>query len=257
MKSKFYWQKRHAESHPFDLPRRISESVDGCRKNLEGKQGTNPAVRYIWIHLTHEGLRHGQTAQTASLSLDDWLNIIDESASLGAEWVVIYVGSSLSQAPIVWDLCKWAQATHDLNVGLHLTCDCLTDDDIERLAQLDRGKTYLVADGECSHALSVFAQRGVNVCKSDLHLRDKFTRCTKPADMACVSADGQLFSCGLVLGETEYALGSVHERRMGDVIADERLPHAIEDAPRFPTRGCEGCPPYVAEQVERLRGGVH
>jgi len=255
MKSKFYWQKRRAEAHPFDLPRRISEGIDGCRKNLEGQRGANAAVRYIWIHLTHEGLRHGQPSQPAPLSLDDWLNIIDESASIGAEWVVIYVGSSLSQAPLVWDLCKWAQETHGLSVGLHLTCDCLTDEDIDRLSQLDRQKTFLVADGECSHALSVFEKRGVHVCKSDLHLRDKFTRCTKPADMACVGVDGQMFSCGLVLGEAEYALGSVHERPIGDVISDAKLPHAIEDAPRFPSRGCEGCPPYVAEQVTQMRGG--
>lgn len=252
MKSKFYWQKRHTETHPFDLPRKISESIDGCRKNLEGKQGNPANVRYIWIHLTDEGLRHGQPAQPSPLALDDWLNVIDESASLGAEWVVIYVGSSLNQAPIVWDLCKWAQETHGLSVGLHLTCDCLTDEDIERLAQLDRQKTYLVADGECSHALRQFEQRGVHVCKSDMHLAEKFTRCTKPADMACVGADGQMFSCGLVLGETEYALGPVHERPIGDVIGDDKLPHAIEDALRFPSRGCQGCPPYVAQQVGQL-----
>lgn len=257
MKSKFYWQKRHAQAHPFDLPRRISESIDTCRKSAEGARSDTAAIRYIWIHLTHEGLRHGHGGASApgALALDDWLNIIDESASLGAEWMVIYVGSSLGQAPIVWDLCKWAQETHGLSVGLHLTCDCLTDDDIERLAQLDRRRTFLVADGECSHALRVFEERGVHVCKSDLHLREKFTRCTKPADMACVGANGQMFSCGLVLGEAEYALGNVHERRLGEVIADSRLPHMIEDAPRFPTRGCEGCPPYVAAQVEDLRGG--
>lgn len=248
MKSKFYWKKRLAEAHPFDLPRKISESLDGCRKQVDST-GSKPAIRYIWIHLTHEGLRHGQPAQESALNLEDWLNVIDESASLGAEWMVVYVGSSLNQAPLVWELCKWAQETHNLNVGLHLTCDCLSDEDIDRLSTLDRQKTYLVADGNCSHALSVFEERGVNVRKSDLHLRDKFTRCTKPADIACVSADGQMFSCGLVLGEAEFALGPVQQRRMGDVIGDAALPHAIEDALRFPTRGCEGCPPYVAEQV--------
>ncbi len=249
MKSKFYWKKRSTEAHPFDLPQKISESLEGCRKHADSDSGSKPAIRYIWIHLTHEGLRHGQPAQESTLNLEDWLNVIDESASLGAEWIVIYVGSSLNQAPIVWDLCKWAQETHHLNVGLHLTCDCLTDEDIDRLSMLDRQKTYLVADGNCSHALSVFEARGVNVRKSDLHLRDKFTRCSKPADIACVSADGQMFSCGLVLGETEFALGPVQERRMSDVLGDTGLPHAIEDALRFPTRGCEGCPPYVAEQV--------
>ncbi len=255
MKSKFYWQKRHEQSRPFDLPRRISEGISASRKSTVGVHGETPAIRYIWIHLTDDGLRHGQRPESARpmLTLDDWLNIIDESVALGAQWVVIYVGVSLSQTPVVWELCRWAQQTHGLNVGLHLRCDCLTDDDIEHVTALDPQRTYLVADDECKGALSALQERGLHVCKSDLHLRETLTRCTKPADMACVGADGQLFSCGLVLGEAEFALGNVRERPLGDVIADASLPHAINDAARFPTRGCEGCPPYIAEQVEQLR----
>jgi radical SAM protein with 4Fe4S-binding SPASM domain len=255
MKSKFYWQRRHEQSGPFDLPRRISEGISACHKTIDDALGAAATVRYIWIHLTNDGLRHGHTPQPESPTLDDWLNIIDESAALGAQWVVIYVGASLGQAPVVWDLCKWSQEVHGLNVGLHLRCDCLSADDVERIARLDRERTFLVADGECMEALRVLQERGVQVCESDLHLRETLTRCTKPADMCCVGPDGHLFSCGLVLGEAEFALGNVRDRALGEVISDASLPHAIEDASRFPTRGCEGCPPYIAEQVEHLRGG--
>jgi len=257
MKSKFYWQKRQSDARPFDLPRRISEGLDACRKNTAGTRSETVAIRYIWIHLTRDGLQHGPRPEggPGPLTLDDWLNIIDESAALGAQWVVIYVGASLSQTPVVWELCAWAQQAHSLNVGLHLRCDCLTAEDIQRVTGLDPALTYLVADGECTGALGALQDRGLHICKSDLHLRESFTRCTKPADMACVGVDGHLFSCGLVLGEAEYALGDVRNRHLGEVIGDAGLPHAIADATRFPTRGCEGCPPYVAEQVERLRGG--
>jgi hypothetical protein len=254
MKSKFYWKKRLGESAPFDLPRRISEGINTCRQNAEGR--TSDAVRYIWIHLTQDGLKHGARAETAPalMQLDDWLNIIDESAGLGAQWVVIYVGASLNQTPVVWELCQWAQQAHGLNVGLHLRCDCLTPEDIEQITGLDSKLTFLVADGECMGALRELQARGLSVCKSDLHLREKFTHCTKPADMACVGSDGHLFSCGLVLGETQYLLGNVHERPLGEVIGDAKLPHAIMDAAQYPTRGCEGCPPYIAEQAAQMQG---
>ncbi len=257
MKAKFYWQKRRDDARPFDLPRRISEGINACRKSAQGARGETAAIRYIWIHLTHDGLHHGPRPESApaALTLDDWLNIIDESAALGAQWMVIYVGASLSQTPVVWELCQWAQQTHGLNVGLHLRCDCLTGDDVERVSGLDPKLTYLVADGECMSALNTLQERGLHVCKSDLHLRETFTRCTKPVDMACVGADGHLFSCGLVLGESEFALGNVRERLLGEVIADTNLPHVIDNATRYPTRGCEGCPPYIAEQVEQLRDG--
>ena len=147
MKSKFYWEQQDEASRPFDLPRRISEGINTCRKNMEGDRAPS-TVRYIWIYLTDQGLRHGHYASECDceLSLDDWLNIIDESAALGAEWIMMYVGASLSQCPHVWQMCEWAQQTHGLNVGLHLTCNCLSEDDIERLMRLETSQTYLVAD---------------------------------------------------------------------------------------------------------------
>ncbi len=246
MKSKFYWQQHDDTSRPFELPRRISDGINACKKDVGGKQPA-AAVRYIWIYLTDDGLRHGHYSSGCDpeLSLDDWLSIIDESAALGAEWVMIYVGSSLSACPLVWPMCAWAQQTHGLNVGLHLTCNCLSEDDIEHLAQLDPAHTYLVADPNTSSGLRLLQDRGVQVCQSDLHLRHKVTQCTKPVDIACVGPDGRMFSCGLVLGDSEFALGDAREQRLDQVMRDESLPHRIDDMSRHPEHGCSGCPSLV------------
>lgn len=256
MKSKHYWEQQERVEHPFDLPKRISEGIDACRKNLDGDRTAASTVRYIWIYLTDDGLRHGHGVHDdqPELSLDDWLNIIDESAALGAEWMVIYVGTSLSHAPLVWRMCEWAQDVHGLNVGLHLTSNCLSEDDIERLMGLERERTFLVADASAIGALRFLEEHGLHVCESDSHVANSAGRCNKPANIACVGPDGQLFSCGLVLGEKEYALGDVRDRRLDDVMRDESLPHVIEDTRRYPGRGCNACPPLVAEQMRRRNG---
>ncbi len=247
MKSKFYWEQQDESSRPFDLPRRITEGINACRKNLEGERAAPASVRYIWIYLTDQGLRRGhyETGCDCALSLDDWLNVIDESAALGAEWVMMYVGASLGQCPYVWQMCEWAQQTHGLNVGLHLTCNCLSEDDIERLMRLDPERTYLVADEATINGLRALQNRGLHVCQSDLHLREKMSRCTKPADIACVGPDGRMFSCGLVLGDREFALGDAREHRLDAVMTDATLPHTIEDMRRHPEHGCSGCPSLV------------
>lgn len=251
MKSKFYWEQQDESARPFDLPRRISEGIADCRKKIEGRRSESPTVRYIWIYLTDQGLRHGHGPSPcdSTLSIDDWLNIIDESATLGAEWMMLYVGASLSQCPLVWRMCEWAQNTHQLNVGLHLSCNCLSEDDIERLTQLDKDRTYLVADASAMNGLQLLKDRGVQICQSDLHLGERMTRCTKPADIACVGPDGNMFSCGLVLGEKEFALGDARARGLGEVIADNSLPHAIDDTTRYREEGCHGCPSLVESHL--------
>lgn len=250
MKSKFYWEQ-HDDTAPFELPRRIAYGINACRKQQSKVSPAPASVRYIWIYLTHSGLQHGHFRSSCDpeLSLDDWLNIIDESAALGAEWVMFYVGASLSECSLVWKLCEWAQQTHGLNVGLHLRCNCLSEEDAERLSRLDHDRTFVVADGELSNTLRTLQERGINICQADLHLHHKMSRCTKPADIACVAPNGRMYSCGLVLGDQEFAMGDAREHRLVDVMNDQSLPHAIDDMTRHQGDGCSGCPSLVAAHL--------
>jgi radical SAM protein with 4Fe4S-binding SPASM domain len=255
MRTKNYWEQHAEADQPFDLPKRITQGIERCRKNAEGDRGADPAVRYIWIYLTGDGLRQSRdSASAAKLSLEEWLSVIDESAALGAEWMVVYVGASLSETPEIWRLCEWAQDVHELNVGLHLTDGSLTEEDIGHITGLDAKSTYLVADESALPSLRFLEERGLHLCKANNHFPGGMKRCNRPANLACVGASGRLFSCGLVIGDQEYQLGDYRDRRLDDIMTDDALPHAVTDVQRHPKGGCDGCPPLIAEALERENG---
>jgi radical SAM protein with 4Fe4S-binding SPASM domain len=128
----------------------------------------------------------------------------------------------------------------------------LSAEDAERLARLDHDKTFVVTSQEISQSLRPLQERGVNICPSDLHLRHTMTRCTKPFDIACVAPNGHMYSCGLVLGDREFAFGDAREHRLDQVMNDQSLPHAIEDMSRHHGDGCSGCPSLVAAHLDAI-----
>ena len=138
---------------------------------------------------------------------------------------------------------------HDLRVGLHLTSNCLSEDDIERLSRLDSEKTYLVADKAHIASLRFLEGKGIRLCEANVQATERVTHCTKPEEIACVSPDGRMCSCGLVLGDERYAMGDSRHCALYDVKEDESLPHAVSDTTAFPQSGCDACPPLMATRV--------
>lgn len=251
MRTKTYWSKDHSGADPFEIPKRVARGIEDCRTCMDEDGTIAHPLRYIWIYVTEAGLRQdGEHPPSEDLlGLDGWLNVIDESASLGAEWMVIYVGASLSQVPYIWEVCAWAQDVHQLSVGLHLTSNCLSEDDIERLSRLDPEKTYLVADKAHLASLRFLENLGIRLCEANVSTTERDTHCTKPEDIACVGADGRLYSCGLVLGDERYAMGDAQQRTLHDVKEDKSLPHAVSDTNAFSPSGCDACPPLMAMRV--------
>ena len=125
-----------AADNPFELPRAIARQLKKCASACAGKDhvGTD-TVRYLWIDLTGRGAPPaGPEALAArSLALEEWLNVIDEAASLGVCCLLVCVGESLSAYPNVWTIGQWAQGAHDMLVGLHTCGRSLTPEDIEQL----------------------------------------------------------------------------------------------------------------------------
>lgn len=249
MKSKNYWESVEEGEDPFLLPKRISRGIARCAEQRLDSDAA-PVVRYIWIYVTDDGLRPGYQGPNTRrhLGLDDWLNVIDESASLGAEWMVIHVGASLSQCPMIWKMCEWAQDVHRLHVGLHLSSACLSEDDVERLARLDPEHTHLVADRRDLQGLKFLEERGIRLCEANLRPEEHATTCRNPQSIACVGPDGTLFSCGLVLGDRRFALGEINTQPLRGVMEDGSLPHVVKDTTEFPTRGCDGCPSHMVNR---------
>lgn len=251
MRSKTYWIKDQSGRDPFEVPKRVAKGVEACRSGMAGDRAVARPLRYIWIYVTEAGLHQdGEHPQSEDvLGLDGWLNVIDESASLGAEWMMVYVGASLSQVPYIWQVCAWAQDVHELRVGLHLTSNCLSEDDIERLSRLDPERTYLVADKAHIASLRFLESKGIRLCEANIRATERDTCCTKPEEIACVAADGRLFSCGLVLGDERYAMGDSQHGTLRDMKEDESLPHAVLDTTAFALSGCDACPPLMAMRV--------
>ena len=273
MKSKHYWKKllpsrlgferlQSSTRAPFQAPtlsepptpsaatKRLAKGLVTVAQRHESRD-TQPVVRYLWLYVTEDNLRHRakRRDQGPALDLDGWLNVIDEAASLGAEWMVVYVGASLCQCPEIWRMCAWAQDEHEMRVGLHLSSACLSEDDIENLTRLDRARTYLIADAAIVSQLRPLEAHGVQLCEANVRTHHAESPCVNPAAIACVGIDGRLYSCGLVLGEQQYDLGSVLERGLRQVIEDTSLPHAIPSTHDHPEHGCDGCPPHIARRV--------
>lgn len=251
MKSKDYWQKEIESdaTGPFDLPRRIGKGIDDSRKALAG--GFEPTVRYLWICPTEDGVpeAHRVLEPGPALSLNEWLNVIDESASIGAEWLIVRVGASLAQVPHVWRVCRWAQETHGLRVGLHLTSNCLSEYDIEQLSRLDRENTYLFANEAVLASLRFLEASGFPMFEATVTTAERAESCMEPSEIAFVGPDGRMFSCGLVQGCAQYALGDAQDRKLHHILNDESLPHSIADTSEFPVCGCEACPPLMARRA--------
>ncbi len=244
-KSKTYWGKGVAEGDPFALPKRVSRGVSAASR---GADADAPSVRYLWIFVTEEGLqRRCEPRQTADwLGADEWLNVVDESSALGAEWMVIYAGAALARCPEVWALCEWAQQQHQLRVGIHLAGATLAPEDVERLTALDASLTFLIADEAVLESLASLQASGIGLCRANVREDERHSDCGNPKDIVCVGIDGHLFTCGLVLGDEHYRLGSVLKRGLSAVMQDKSLPHAVPDAGDYPTHGCDGCPSHVA-----------
>ncbi len=249
MKAKNFWDSETAGQDPFDLSRRIATGIAHCADSGAPQR----SIRYLWVFVTEENARLASAPSAGrALTVDEWLNVIDESAALGAEWLVIHAGTSISACPNVWRMCEWAQTAHGMRVGIHL-CGCsLSNDDVEQLKRLDSASTYVVADDCDLGALGYLAQAGVQICSANIREEDRVSNCAMPHDMTCVGIDGTLYTCGLVLGDESYRLGSILERGLGTVISDASLPHEVADTAGFSKHGCDGCPPHVAHRVTQL-----
>ncbi|MCH7958818.1 MAG: SPASM domain-containing protein [Candidatus Hydrogenedentes bacterium] len=250
MRSKDYWDHPSTGWDPFTLPKRIARGLALAFRNTTHAESAT-ALKYLWLYVNEEGNLRPQDGDDPSVALeiDDWLNAIDESAALGLEWIVISAGASLSSCESVWEIGRWAQEVHGLNVGIHITDPDLSEQDIEHLLSLDPAKTHLIADETHLDALRPLEARGLQICSANIRPDERGSPCLNPQGIACVGKDGALFSCGLVLRDEEFALGNVHEHRLETVMNDDTLRHFVPDTDDYPLQCCNACPPLMAKHV--------
>lgn len=249
---KHWWKDKVETSQPFTLPRVLAERLKGCIARQSRLSGDPEKVKYLWIYLDSDGNgRSGKDHYGApKLTLDNWLSVVDEASSLGVNWLILCVANPLSDQPDVWKLCEWAQSVHNMSVGLHFAKCVLSVEDGEILqAHLDPNHTYLFFDKGIVEDMCVLEEKGFRVWTTENKHTESLSICDIPESMVCVGSDGTLYTCGLVLGDARFSLGSVQDRELISVVEDDSLPHIIPEEIRCAEDGCDHCLPLLVTRV--------
>jgi radical SAM protein with 4Fe4S-binding SPASM domain len=244
------WDKFYPDKNPFEVAQEFSKRVRALCQ--EDAPKTAKKVKYLWLYVSETGI-NDSSGQAASFSKDDWLGVIDETAAQGVEHIIISMGAPLTEHPEVVDISKWAQDCYDILVGIHIYRAPLTQEGAVLLQALDKDKTALFIDPDCAACEEIAKVSGIRIF-SGLG-QDQETvhpECHLPEEMTCVAANGSMYTCGLVLGENEFAFGHYYDRKLNDVMSDDNLPHTIPEGTPKKGQMCNGCPPLM---LKRMRNG--
>ena len=230
----------------FALPKDFKNALSNCRTQAES--GAAKDVSYLWIAVSKDSFGNaGQESRgAAALSVEDWLNVVDESASLGVNWVVLTLTTKLSHFSEIWTICQWAQDTHGMMVGIHLAVDEVTDADTQHLLSLNPEKLRLLVRSESLEKLAFLKDKGVTLWTANPQPDGVKPNCQGPSRMIYVNAEGNLYTCGLVEGKSDYLMGSVLHDRLKLVMKSPRVRHCVEEDLHRVTPGCDGCPALIA-----------
>lgn len=233
----------------FGLPQKFKRKIRECAKEVE-KQKT-PDVVFLWGCVGKSGLKPGVKGQQDAgqpLTQQEWLTVVDEAASLGANWFVLSFSVSLSECDDIWEVCKWAQEVHGMMVGLHVKTAKLTRRDVEKIKQLILKKTRVLArEGALSRLkLKEEEEKELKIWSANPQADGERPNCQGPTRMIFVNTQGMLYTCGLVEGNDTYHMGHVFDQKMKRIIADQNLPHHVHEELHYVTPECDGCPALIA-----------
>lgn len=227
----------------FALPRMLRAGVKRC-----GAPALEPAdlpqdVQYLWASF--------KVDDTDGLSVEGWLNVVDEAASLGLDFIVFSMDSPLSENPGIWPVCRWAQETHGITVGIHVAAASLQREDIEAFKKLDMGKARLYVLRDELDLIRPLEKEGIRVGTADPRgagRANPLPCCELPSHMLFVNQKGVMYTCRYVDNNNAFLLGHVEGSPLNHVMKNAALPHTVPaDAP-FITHGCDGCPPILIDE---------
>ena len=233
------------KKNPFELPRLITRQLKQCAEtHAAGRVAPVEEVKYLWITfcsgdtVADPGSSDATSAQRA-LNADEWKNVIDEAASLGARVVAVCVGSGLTRSQDLWDICQWAQKTHEMRVALFVS-DEFDLGLLQDFSKLNPGRTSMLVPQSRLQEAQPFADSGIQVCVADVSHDEHPMPCTGPRNMVYVGGDGKMYPCGLVSGNEQYLLGDVLEDPLASIRRNDNLPWTVADPCN--QNGCDACP---------------
>ena len=234
-----------SDADPFALPKRIRKRIRECTKTTdESKQD----IVYLWIHVSSKWIAQAEDAATleSPLLLEDWLNVLDEAAAYGANWLVITIHTPFSQFPDIWEIARWAQETHGMRVGLHTDEEAFKEEEIAAIKTLNQEKTRIFVRRDAMSRLKHLEAEGIRLAPADPQPYGHKPDCRGAAKMIFVDSRGVLYTCGLVEGNRDYRLGTIHEGTFDKILHDPSLPHTVPEKIHRISKGCDGCPSLIA-----------
>lgn len=209
------------------------------RTNFEPGFTTPAEVKYLWATF--------KVDETSGLGVDGWMNVVDEAASLGLDFIVFSMATPLAENDGLWPVCKWAQDTYGIMVGIHTSAATLTADDIAKLKQLDLSKLRLYVSRDNLDKVRHLADEGIQIGAADPRGAGRANSapcCDLPNRMLFVSQQGVMYTCKYVENNDEFLMGHVAERTLANVLQDPSLPRVVPGTAPYVSHGCDGCPRF-------------
>ena len=247
---------RETENGPFSLPKTIARTLkkvaDSHAALYDAQSKLTQDIEYLWINVADEAaIISGRGCQAfMALTSDEWLNVVDEAASLGVNCIIVRVSTKLSKCPGLWKVCQWAQDALGMFVGIYITHPKVSKGDAQHLADLDPGKTWVCFDSDIPEATSALKEHNIQFQVATPSKKNHCATC-RPDNIVFVSPEGLLYTCGLVKGEKNYCMGSVLEKPISNLLHDKLKAKGIPEGAIPQGRMCEACPPILAESMFR------
>ena len=211
-------------------------------------------IHYIWLHVTRDGIADNRSEmESAAMLLNDWLNVVDESAALGAKWMIVYLDAPIDVGSDVWKICAWGQEVHDIRVGLHISSRYLKEVNTASLNKLQKDKTFVIVDESALETMSFLRDEGYTLCHANIGDEDRKLPCTHTDSIVCAGADGVMFCCGLVMGQESYRLGNVRSDTVDHAMQNHATLEPIGMNREEHHGACDGCPPIMARRFTELQ----
>jgi len=247
--------ERLSDPDPFALPRLLKKRLRCCS---QASCTPSDNVVYLWVDWTASAAPSKAAGDAPrTLALQDWLNIIDEAATLGVSWAVFSVDAAPSAMPHIWEVARWAQTTHGMTTAFHSRSGEIPPQDLAAIQELDTGLVCIFAARDQMPRMVHLREAGLQLHVADPEDGDRHHTCLMPGNMIFVNPEGVLYTCGMVKHNNDFRLGHVYDKKLNHVVHDPSLPHAVpEDAANDET-ACHGCPPLVAKHAGSPGGAGH
>jgi len=230
------------------FPKSIFKKIRECSHIA---QSAPKDISYVWIKVSGQDISKNRHKQDNRLKLDDWLNIVDEAVSVGANWLVLTVHVPIDQMKEVIEICQWAQNTYNMKVGLFLCREKISTNEIKILSSLKKDLTQIFVKKKAFEQFKKLREMGLFLGIADPQEYGDKPNCEGASKLLYVDNTGSIYTCGLVSGMKNYKLGNIYEKKFQEIVRDPSLPHSVEEKIHKVNEGCDGCPSLLMKYLKK------